>query len=194
MNKENERIKNRFKGIFSKKTDGLKTIPEVVVTDASAKLQQLANPPAPKVEIPTIAKQDEKKVTIVENSQTFVKAEDAISYHKSTESLDSVKSRRITVKTTIKCFLSERKPQTSTESDEYKIAKKEEPEPEPIDDEPLYKIVDPIPLHLLNKSEKKAEAPKAEPKPATTTATKANEPIISTPKIETPNRIPQKLG
>ena len=128
--KETDRVKMRFKGFFStKKPDfDLKPIPEVTIKETTIK--------------PVEVKKEEPEV------QT-IKLGDEKSFHKSNESIDSfTRSRRITVKTTVKCFLSERKPQRSTDSDEYKIVKKED-KFEIDDSEPIYKIVDPIPLHLF---------------------------------------------
>lgn len=151
LKKESERVKMRFKGFFSNKSSdyNLNPIPEISVEPAAIKplLQQRAQiqQATDTNKIEEVVKQPQ---TQVQTSQ--LKSDDEKSFHRSTESVDSfTRSRRITVKTTVKCFLSERKSQRSTDSDEYKIVKKED-KFEFDDSEPLYKIVDPIPLHLLS--------------------------------------------
>ncbi len=76
-----------------------------------------------------------------------MKSDEDKGFYKSSESIDSLQQRRITVKTTIKCFLTERKPQQNTESDEYTRVERIDNTKQADDDtESLYKIVDPIPL------------------------------------------------
>jgi hypothetical protein len=134
--KENERIKMRFKGFFTQTKK-----PELdvnLVPDASPRkiiegLPKLDAPIAPPVEFT--------------NTQTFLKSDEDKGFYKSSESIDSLQQRRITVKTTIKCFLTERKPQQNTESDEYtRVERIDNPKQADDDTESLYKIVDPIPL------------------------------------------------
>jgi hypothetical protein len=110
---------------------------------------------------------------IITNVQTFVQPTDSSNQYKSSESIDSLTQRRITVKTTIKCFLTERKSQLSTESDEYKLADKKISYVDDEDNVSLYKIVDPIPLP--KKTENNSKLP-------TNINQKINEPINQTCK------------
>ena len=159
LESENERIKLRLKEFCN-----------VVKPD-----YELYEKIAPKIDKTIINNNtnENKQQQVFTNVQTFVQPTDSSNQYKSSESIDSLTQRRITVKTTIKCFLTERKPQLSTESDEYKLADKKISYVDDEDNVSLYKIVDPIPLP--KKTENNSKLP-------TNINQKINEPINQTCK------------